>query len=152
MSRAETPKERMAMLRDAPTAAPLPAWLMLDFELFNRSYFGGELPRPFFRVGRREIPGTGGWIDGPPYLSEYAITFVPSLFAGGRLHVRDVLLHELVHLAVMLRNPGDRQHDALFLAEANRVGRAIGLRPAAPSDLLSWPHTVRPDGFYAAAP
>ena len=114
-----------------------------EFARLNREHFAGSIPPMPIVIGLTAfgrcigLTRDGCWLDSP------RITLAPELFngnhrtAGGPRMVSDVLVHEMVHAALMLRGE-DPQHNAdpwcRLLAELSPavLGREIAARPVRP--------------------
>jgi hypothetical protein len=126
----------------------------------------------------------GGWLASP------RITLAPEVFTGnhrttgGTLDVSDVLVHEMIHAALMLRGEDPGHNEAPWCRMVGELSPAVlgqdvtaepvkprrvpnparEFDPAAPktivvrravpgsltqAQLATWPHSVRPAGYYA---
>lgn len=68
-----------------------------------------------------------------------------------RQRAADVILHELIHVALFEEGHHEHWHGPLFVAECDHVGALLGLPEVPPEDADFWPKAVRPDGFYEDA-
>jgi len=79
--------------------------------------------------------------------------------ADSAAFLRDVLLHELVHVELGTETePSYKGHGPRFAARCNRIGELLGLPQVAarprrkggdgPADCAFWPLSVRPPGWY----
>lgn len=82
----------------------------------------------------------------PAFLGRLSIDRPPH-----RQRAADVLLHELIHVALFAAGHRDHWHGPLFVTECNRVGAIRGLAMVSADDAEFWPAVVRSDGFYEDA-
>jgi hypothetical protein len=156
---------------------PFLEWLYGEWDYVNRRFFDGTMRRPLIRLASdlppaifgQYGPRPGGRL--PPEIclrAEFAIGlpapgWVDDPLALGRLRLmRDVLLHEAVHLHVeeVIGAFEDRHrgHGPVFARECNRIGRQLSLPPVRPTQAPKrerhlrscayWPHCVRPFEYY----
>lgn len=133
---------------------PLGTFAYDAYDHVNRSYYGGDLPVPMIQIG---VTGYGACLgntrtndNAQPIIRLHPSTIVPatarknekirpSLFgyprsALGLMFAYEVLLHELVHVAVdylVGRGRGDSSHNCEgWCSEVNRISPQIGISDA----------------------
>lgn len=143
----------------------------------NAEHFGGELPPVVLLLAATSSPrALGDHIRQDEHGIRYRVRIRPSTAKRGPLFLRDVLLHELVHVAQehhdeaacadQIGEPGYRGHGPRFAARCNAIGAKLGLREVAARDrkkklfsndepmpdCAQWPINVRPAGYYGEEP
>lgn len=187
----------MATYRDYESAAALlwgPAgeFAAGEFARLNREHFAGSIPPMPVIIGLTAYGRCIGMtLSGPRWLEAPRITLAPELFNGsqrtqpGARMVTDVLVHEMIHAALMLRGEDPGHNEAPWcrmIAELSPavLGQDVNAAPVKPrrvpnparesdpaapktivvrqatpgslsqAQLATWPHSVRPAGYYAA--
>src|SRR3972149_3163253 len=129
---------------------------------FNETYFGGHLTALLVEITAPASPRA--YATHQPRTPEgvdCVIRIAPSVIEAGTNLSLDALLHEMIHVwqsETDNREDGYAGHGPKFAAECNRIGAMLGLpevgvkgRDGKP-DCAQWPLTVRPEGYYGAAP
>jgi hypothetical protein len=118
------------------------------FEMYNAVLFGGRLHLPNIMV--RRMRDCARWYEPEPERDEDRLLegynamhtglglLIVSSTAHHRMTWRATVLHEMVHMAVGGIEEPD-PHGPLFVAEANRVARLIGLEECIIEDAWNWP-------------
>lgn len=129
----------------AAAYGPRGRWAYASFDVINERYFDGELSTPWIQWAITPhsacLGSTGVRRDAVP-----VITLHPSILGGtekkdpwevparhlGRAYAFDVLVHELMHVAVVLHRghvtkPGETSHNnPAWIAEVNRIAPLLG--------------------------
>lgn len=155
-----------------------------EIERLNREILDGELPPLPVVIGLTAYGKCIGATLPPRWLAEPRITLAPAIFnRGGKRMVSDVLVHEMVHAALMLAGQSPDHNDdpwcqRITALSPKLLGQEITARPVRPKrypnpareqnpkapktvvrrcpeegalsqqQLATWPHSVRPAGYY----
>jgi hypothetical protein len=149
---------------------PSAAWAVDETSRLNVDYFDAQLPPLPVVVGitayGRCIGLTrhsGAWVDGLP-----RITIASNQFHRGADHIRDVLLHEMIHAHLILGGLNPHHEGWPWINEITRLspavlGREINAKPVYPRrvggknvraprdghlsqmEIAGWPGSLRPD-------
>jgi hypothetical protein len=128
------------------TPRPSPRELQATLALFNQAFFGGVL-RPAVHWRRMRDHGSCYEPSGKyPYGLIVLSTILPD-----DTHWEEILLHELIHNYLDLLYPGTDEyadgavayHGPVFTAEANRIGRWLGVPEVDEEHAWAWPHCVK---------
>jgi SprT-like family len=122
----------------------MPPWLVEEFEALNRAHFDGKLP-PIFIAVQKTVTATPAALHSSQGVSP-VIFIHPAVAAQDRRWLRDSLLHELVHYALIVETgDGDMRHGEAFVGRANAIGQTLGVEavPAGTDEAQEWPQSVR---------
>jgi hypothetical protein len=147
------------------------AWAVDEYERHNACYFGGKLPPVPVVIG---LTAYGKCLGLTRHCGEWSeslprITLWSALFAAGTGAVSDVILHEMVHVRLMLTGEDPRHNGKPWCAEIVRLsplvlGQTVQAKPVLPRrvngvnrripldghlermQLASWPYSLRPAG------
>lgn len=114
-----------------------------EFTRLNREHFAGSIPPMPVIIGLTAYGKCIGATRDGDWLGSPRITLAPELFngnhrtAGGPRMVSDVLVHEMVHAALMLRGEDSRHNDdpwcrVITELSPEVLGREITARPVLP--------------------
>lgn len=147
---------RAVIQQDGTEGAKL---LYVAFDVFNRAFFGGELPPATLLWTAPGSPRAyADHIAADEHGIRFRIRVSPSIRKYGAKFVLDVVLHEMVHAACNhLDQDGEhgyKGHGPKFAARCNAIGKLLGLAEVSPKgrggkpDCAQWPLNVRPLGYY----